>query len=77
MSIAAYAMRSNIEDSVHNNMYHAMKYYNVDYNAFTWNSTQYNVSMHLKFIMIMLQMYELLPASMLRNLQLRGVVIIR
>ncbi|ENN81659.1 hypothetical protein YQE_00198, partial [Dendroctonus ponderosae] len=43
VSIAAYAMRSNIENSVHSNMLQAMKYYDVSYNAFTWNSTQYNV----------------------------------
>ncbi|XP_048522365.1 CD63 antigen isoform X2 [Dendroctonus ponderosae] len=43
VSIAAYAMRSNIENSVHSNMLQAMKYYDVSYNAFTWNSTQYNL----------------------------------
>lgn len=43
-SIAAYAMRANIENVVYDNMLEAMEGYNEDYNAFAWNSTQYNVS---------------------------------
>lgn len=42
-SIAAYAMRANIEEAIHDNMLEAMENYNEDYNAFAWNSTQYNV----------------------------------
>ncbi|XP_050304522.1 CD63 antigen-like [Anthonomus grandis grandis] len=43
VSIAAYAMSDNITDSVENNMKLAMKNYNKEYNAFTWNSTQSNL----------------------------------
>ncbi|XP_030760389.1 CD63 antigen-like [Sitophilus oryzae] len=41
--IAAYAMRSNIENNIAYNMRVAMSHYDMEYNAFTWNSTQYNL----------------------------------
>ncbi|CAG9759513.1 unnamed protein product [Ceutorhynchus assimilis] len=43
VSIAAYAMRSNIESNIAYNMKFAMDHFNEEYNAFTWNSTQYNL----------------------------------
>lgn len=43
VSIAAYAMRSNIEGSVSSNMRYAMERYDLEFNAFTWNATQYNL----------------------------------
>ncbi|XP_066146097.1 CD63 antigen-like [Euwallacea fornicatus] len=42
-SIAAYAMRSNIYNTIFKNMHDAMINYDIDYNAFAWNSTQYNL----------------------------------
>ncbi|XP_066247662.1 CD63 antigen-like [Euwallacea similis] len=42
-SIAAYAMRSNIYNTISRNMHDAMINYDREYNAFAWNSTQYNL----------------------------------
>lgn len=41
--IAAYAMRTNIEYTIKKNMRIAMENYDNEYNAYTWNATQYNL----------------------------------
>ncbi|KAL1491410.1 hypothetical protein ABEB36_012011 [Hypothenemus hampei] len=41
--IAAYAMRSNISESLYENMKNAMDHFDEHYNAFIWNTTQFNL----------------------------------
>ncbi|XP_060529656.1 CD63 antigen-like isoform X2 [Cylas formicarius] len=43
VSIAAYAMRANLNATIGNNMEVAMHHYDNEFNAFTWNATQYNL----------------------------------
>ncbi|KAJ8937430.1 hypothetical protein NQ318_000099 [Aromia moschata] len=43
VSIAAYVMRGNVEETIERNMRQSMNEYNNIYTQYTWNATQYNL----------------------------------